>query len=69
MKGNIKMYENIKFTSVKEALPKYHSNQARVYIKTADNRITKGMFYMNGGKPVFASYGTEVENVTEWAYQ
>lgn len=62
------MSENIKFTSVKETLPEYQSNQARVYIKTADNRITKGMFYRNGGKPVFAAYGSQVENVTEWAY-
>ena len=52
------------FISVKEALPEH----TKVYIKTADNKIRKGMFYMNGGKPVFASYGSPVENVTHWAY-
>ena len=58
------MYENIKFTSTKEALPEH----TKVYIKTADNKIRKGMFYMNGGKPVFTSYGSPIENVTHWAY-
>ena len=52
------------FISVKEAFPEH----AKVYIKTVNNRVCKGMFYMNGGKPVFASYGSPVENVTHWAY-
>lgn len=59
------MKESIEFISIKEALPKHPI----VYIKTADNRVRKGMFYMNGGTPVFASYGSPVEDVTHWAYR
>jgi hypothetical protein len=58
----------MEFISVKKALPEYSNNQARVYIKCSDGRITKGMFYYNGGEPVFASYGSRITNVTEWAY-
>ncbi len=49
----------------------YPNDLERVYIKCkSDNgniRIIKGFFYRNGGKPVFASYGSEVENVITWA--
>lgn len=61
--------ENINFTSVNEALPETNGNQASVFMKRSDGRITAGMFYMNGGKPVFAAYGSSVENVIAWAYR
>lgn len=63
------MTDNIKFISVNEALPEYVENQASVYMKCIDGRIRKGMFYYNGGKPVFASYGSQIDDVTEWAYR
>ena len=59
----------MKFISVNESLPVYISNCAFVFMKCSDGKIRKGMFYMNGGKPVFASYGSTVENVTAWAYR
>ena len=64
--------ENIRFVSVQEGLPETNGSWRSVYIKTIKNgteRIAKGMFYMNGGNPVFASYGSPVPNVTEWAYR
>lgn len=57
------------FKSVNEALPEYVENCASVYMKCSDGRTRKGMFYYNGGKPVFASYGSQIDNVTEWAYR
>ena len=59
----------MKFMSVKEALPEYVGSQAFVYMKCSDGRIKKGMFYYNGGKPVFASFGSRINDVTEWAYR
>ena len=61
--------QNIKFTSVKEALPETNGNQAFVYMKRSNGKINAGMFYYNGGKPVFASYGSQINNVIEWAYR
>lgn len=58
---------DIEFVSVKKALPETNGNAVSVYIKQND-KICKGMFYMNGGKPVFASYGSTIENVEAWAY-
>lgn len=39
-----------------------------VLFKAADrpNTWRKGMFFRNGNKPVFASYGSEIANVIEW---
>lgn len=59
----------MEFVSVNEAFPEYVGSQASVYMKCSDGRIRKGMFYYNGGKPVFASYGSQIENVIEWAYR
>lgn len=59
------------YIPVNEALPKYVENCAFVYIKLKDGRIRKGMFYKNGGKPTFASYGAEIkiEDIQSWAYR
>lgn len=58
----------LKFMPVSEKLPETDGRQTRVYMQCSDGTITKGMFYMNGGKAIFAAYGSEVENVTAWAY-
>lgn len=44
------------------------NGQVKVLIKLRGQSIWReGMFYMNGGKPTFASYGTDVTaNVDEW---
>ena len=59
----------MKFISVNEAFPEYVENCASVYMKCSNGKIKKGMFYYNGGKPVFASFGSQINNVTEWAYR
>ena len=63
---------SIKFISVNEALPETHGNAKSAFIKAerdGTEKITKGMFYMNGGKPTFAAYGSTVEGVKAWAYR
>lgn len=57
------------FYSVNEALPEYTGGAALVYMKRSDGRVTKGMFYMNGNKPTFAAYGSEITNVIAWRYR
>ena len=56
------------FTNVSERLPDCKGSQVRVYIKKSNGSISKGMFFMNGTKPTFASYGSEVQDVIAWAY-
>ena len=56
------------FTNVYERLPDCNGSQVRVYIKKSNGRTSKGMFYMNGTKPTFASYGSEIQDVIAWAY-
>ena len=56
------------FTNVSERLPDCKGSQERVYIKKYNGSTSKGMFYMNGTKPTFASYGSEIQNVIAWAY-
>lgn len=56
------------FTNVSERLPDCKGSQVRVYIKKSNGSTSKGMFYMNGTKPTFASYGSEIQNVIAWAY-
>lgn len=49
--------------------PQYKSNQAKVIVTTKSGNKTRAMFYWNGGKPTFASYGTDItENVIAWEY-
>ena len=56
------------FTNVSERLPDCKGSPGRVYIKKSNGSISKGMFFMNGTKPTFASYGSEVQDVIAWAY-
>ena len=56
------------FTNVSERLPDCKGSQVMVYIKKSNGRTSKGMFYMNGSKPTFASYGSEIQDVIAWAY-
>lgn len=56
------------FTNVSERLPDCKGSQVMVYIKKSNGSTSKGMFYMNGTKPTFASYGSEIQNVIAWAY-
>ena len=56
------------FTNVFERLPDCKGSQVMVYIKKYNGSTSKGMFYMNGTKPTFASYGSEIKNVIAWAY-
>ena len=64
---------DIEFTAVNEALPDIRENNGTpVYIhfmRNGKEAVKKGMFYKNGKKPVFASYGSTVENVIGWAYR
>lgn len=61
--------KEIQFTPVNEALPETKGSSVHVYIKRNDGSVTKGMFYMNGRKPTFAAYGSEVVGVSAWAYR
>lgn len=61
--------KNINFISVKEALPETNGNVAFVYMKRSGGKIMGGMFYMNGRKPVFAAYGSQINDVIAWAYR
>lgn len=56
------------FTNVSERLPDCKGSQVRVYIKKSNGSITKGMFYINGKTPTFASYGSTIKDVVGWAY-
>ena len=56
------------FTNVSERLPDCKGSQVRVYIKKSNGSISKGMFYMNGRTPTFASYGSQIFGVVAWAY-
>ena len=56
------------FTNVSERLPDCKGSQVMVYIKKYNGSTSKGMFYMNGTKPTFASYGSEIQNAIAWAY-
>lgn len=56
------------FTDVSERLPDCKGSQVMVYIKKPNGSITRGMFYVNGRTPTFASYGSQVFDVVAWAY-
>lgn len=61
--------ENPDWKKASDELPEYRRNQARVLIKTAGENISKGMFFYNGSKPTFVSYGSDITSaVTKWAY-
>jgi len=50
--------------------PKYVGDSAKVIVTLKDGRKRKAMFYMNGKKPTFASYGSDIsEKVIDWVYR
>lgn len=50
--------------------PKYNGDFVRVIAITKSGNKCKAMFYWNGSKPTFASYGTDItENVVAWEYE
>lgn len=64
---NIEQMKPIKWEDPLCVLPQVVNGQTRVYIMGSNNSVTRGMFYYNGGKPVFASYGSEIKDVAAWA--
>lgn len=49
--------------------PEYKRNQAKVIVTTKSGNKRKAMFYWNGNKPTFASYGTDItDSVIDWEY-
>lgn len=62
------MNDGINFISVEKAYPETNGNAAHILMKCSSGKITKGMYYNNGGKPTFAAYGSEVSDVIAWAY-
>lgn len=47
----------------------YPTSQAYVIAHTETGNRCKALFYWNGGKPTFASYGTDItESVIAWEY-
>lgn len=54
---------------IPHSYPKYESNQAFVITHTETGKMQKAMFYWNGGKPTFASYGSDItDSVVSWEY-
>lgn len=54
---------------IPHSYPQYENNQAFVIAHTATGKTQKAMFYLNGGKPTFASYGTDItDSVVAWEY-
>ena len=49
--------------------PEYKGNFAKVIVTTKSGNKCKAMFYWNGNKPTFATYGSDItENVVSWEY-
>ena len=49
--------------------PQYTNNQAGVIVTTKSGNRCRAMFYWNGGKPTFASFGSDItEHVIDWEY-
>lgn len=45
----------------------YPNNDCIVEVRRGDsNQWTTALFYWNGNRPVFAQYGSEITDVTEW---
>ena len=50
--------------------PQYTNNQAKVIVTTENGNKKRAMFYWNGGKPTFASYGMDItDSVIDWEYE
>ena len=60
---------NLNFISTNDALPETNGGTTRVYIKRSNGSVTRGMFFINGTKPEFAGYGTEITDAVAWAYR
>lgn len=57
------------FVKLEDGCPECNGSFALVMIETEAGSITRGMFYWSGGKPVFASYGTDItDKVVAWDY-
>lgn len=57
------------FVKVEDGYPECKGDFVRVMIKLETGGITRGMFYWNGGKPVFAFNGTAItDKVVAWDY-
>lgn len=61
-------FKRLQWHNARTELPTGARGEMTVYCITADGKRAKAMFYYNGGKPTFASYGSVVENVIRWAY-
>lgn len=48
----------------------YPKSDSIVYIEMKDGKMRKGIFFMNGLTPTFASYGSEIklEDIARWEY-
>ena len=54
---------------IPHSYPKYQKNQAYVIAHTKSGNRIKAMFYWNGNRPTFASYGTDIsDRVIAWEY-
>ena len=50
-------------------IPGEYPEHSIVIIHLKNGNRAKGMFYWNGGKPTFVSYGSDItENVVGWEY-
>lgn len=50
--------------------PEYSGSFVRVIVTTQSGNKCKAMFYWNGKKPTFASFGTDItESVISWEYE
>ena len=49
--------------------PELNNKQWISVLVKVENQWTPAMYYINGGKPVFASYGLDITNkVQKWKY-
>ena len=61
-------FKRLQWHNARTELPAGARGVMTVYVITADGKSAKAMFYYNGGKPTFASYGSVIKNVIRWAY-
>lgn len=61
-------FKRLQWHNSRTELPTEARGEITVFVITADRKCAKAMFYRNGGKPTFASYGSVIENVIMWAY-
>jgi hypothetical protein len=61
-------FRNLEWKKARVELPVASRGVITVFVITTNGKRAKAMFYYNGGKPTFASYGSVIENVIMWAY-